>query len=103
MRVKGGMSLQNGMWHGLPNNIIMRNVIYGNAQRNKLNRKSYTRLCRVFFGRRLFFGTTLKEQLPAELLCWLKPTRQSSTLEFTRIMEEIISSSGKLYEAARKL
>ena len=52
-RVKGGMSLQNGMWHGLPNDIIMRNVIYGNVQRNKLNRKSYVRLCRVFFGRRL--------------------------------------------------
>ena len=52
-RVKGGMSLQNGMWHGLPNDIIMRNVIYGNAQRNKLNRKSYARLCRVLFGRRL--------------------------------------------------
>ena len=65
------------------------------AQRNKLNRKSYARLCRVFFGRRLFFGTNLKEKL----LCWLKPTRQSSTLEFTRIMKENISSSGKLYEA----
>ena len=51
-----------------------------------------------FFGRRLFFGTNLKEKL----LCWLKPTRQSSTLEFTRIMEENISSSGKLHEAARK-
>ena len=48
VRVKGGMSL-----HGLPNDIIMRNVIYGNAQRNKLNRKSYACLCRVFFGRRL--------------------------------------------------
>ena len=28
MRVKGGMSLLNGMWHGLQNDIIMRNVIY---------------------------------------------------------------------------
>ena len=88
------MSLQNGMWHGLPNDIIMRNVIYGNGVKNKLNRKSAA----SFFGRRLFFGTNLKEKL----LCWLKPTRQSSTLEFTRIMEENISSSGKLYEAARK-
>ena len=25
MRVKGGMSLRNGMWHGLRNDIIMRN------------------------------------------------------------------------------
>ena len=28
VRVKGGMSLQNGMWHGLRNDIIMWNVIY---------------------------------------------------------------------------
>ena len=30
VRVKGGMSLRNGMWHGLWNDIIMRNVKYGN-------------------------------------------------------------------------
>ena len=29
VRVKGGMSLRNGMWHGLRNDIIMQNVIYG--------------------------------------------------------------------------
>ena len=29
VRVKGGMSLWNGMWHGLRNYIIMRNVKYG--------------------------------------------------------------------------
>ena len=29
MRVKGAMSLPNGMWHGLQNDIIMRNLIYG--------------------------------------------------------------------------
>ena len=28
--VKGGMSLRNGMWHGLRNDIIMRTVIYQN-------------------------------------------------------------------------
>ena len=28
VRVKGGMSLRNGMWHGLRNDIIMRNLIY---------------------------------------------------------------------------
>ena len=28
VRVRGGMSLWNGMWHGLRNDIIMRNVIY---------------------------------------------------------------------------
>ena len=31
VRVKGGMSLRNGMWHGLRNDIIMRNVKYGNG------------------------------------------------------------------------
>ena len=29
VRVKGGMSLRNGTWHGLQNEIIMRNVKYG--------------------------------------------------------------------------
>ena len=28
VRVKGGKSLRNDMWHGLRNDIIMRNVIY---------------------------------------------------------------------------
>ena len=28
VRVKGGMSLRNGMWHGLRNDIIMWHVIY---------------------------------------------------------------------------
>ena len=31
VRVKSRMSLRNGMWHGLRNDIIMRNVIYGNG------------------------------------------------------------------------
>ena len=66
------------------------------AQRNKLNRKIIrASLPRLFLAGDFFFlggGTNLKEQP----LCWLKPTRQSSTLEFTRIMEEIISSNGKL-------
>ena len=31
VRVKGGMSLRNGMWHGLRNDIIMQNIIYGNS------------------------------------------------------------------------
>ena len=29
VRVKGWMSLRNGMWHGLRNDIIMRNSIHG--------------------------------------------------------------------------
>ena len=28
VRVRGGMSLRNGMWHGLRSDIIKRNVIY---------------------------------------------------------------------------
>ena len=28
VRVKGGMSVRNGMWHGLRNDIIMQNLIY---------------------------------------------------------------------------
>ena len=28
VRVKDGMSLRNGMWYGLRNDIIMRNLIY---------------------------------------------------------------------------
>ena len=30
VRVKGGMSLRNGLWHGLRNDIIMQSVKYGN-------------------------------------------------------------------------
>ena len=29
VKVKGGMSLRNGTWHGLRNEIIMQNVKYG--------------------------------------------------------------------------
>ena len=97
------------MWHGLRNDIIMRNVIYAEWRKKnylKLNRKP-TRFSVVpFFGRqcKVFLGTNLKEQplYRSVYYCWLKPIRQSSTLEFTRIKEEITSSSGKLYEAARK-
>ena len=40
VRIKGGMSLRNGMWHGLRNDIIMRNLTYADHfQRNKLSRK----------------------------------------------------------------
>ena len=35
VRVKGGMSLPNGMWHGLRNDIIMRNLIYGKWRKEK--------------------------------------------------------------------
>ena len=39
VRVKGGMSLQNDMWHSLRNDIITRKVIFAEWQRNKLNWK----------------------------------------------------------------
>ena len=35
VRVKGGMSLWNGMWHGLRNDIIMQNVKYENWRKEK--------------------------------------------------------------------
>ena len=36
VRVKGGMSLRNGMWHGLRHDIIMRNLKYG-KRRKEIN------------------------------------------------------------------
>ena len=45
VRVKGGMSLRNGMWHGVRNGIIMRNTIYAG---NKLTEK------RVMFSRQFY-------------------------------------------------
>ena len=63
------------------------------AQRNKLNRKIIRASLPLLFLAGDFFGAGLEPEQP---LCWLKPTRQSSTLELTRIMEEIISSNGKL-------
>ena len=67
------------------------------------NRKAYPRLCRALFL--AGDGTNLKEQLLCRSIYywWLKPIRQSNTLEFTRIIEDITSSSGKLYEAAREM
>ena len=35
VRVKGGMNLWNGMWHGLRNDIIMRNLIYGKWRKER--------------------------------------------------------------------
>ena len=36
VRVKGGMSLRNGMSHGLRDDIIMRNLIYGKWHKEKI-------------------------------------------------------------------
>ena len=35
VRVKGGMNLLSGMWHGLRNDIIMRNLIYRKWRKKK--------------------------------------------------------------------
>ena len=45
VRVKDGMSLRNGMWHGVRNGIIMRNTIYAG---NKLTEE------RVIFSRQFY-------------------------------------------------
>ena len=45
MRVKGGMSLGNGTWHGVRNGIIMRNTICAG---NKLTEE------RVLFSRQFY-------------------------------------------------
>ena len=82
------------------------------AQRNNLNRKP-TRFSVVpFFRRQGFFwhkfegATTLSVGTLSRVIKVL-PLAQTnnaerSTLEFTRIKEEITSSSGYLYEAGRK-
>ena len=45
VRVKDGMSLRNGMWHGVRNGIIMRNTIFAG---NKLTEE------RVMFSRQFY-------------------------------------------------
>ena len=45
VRVKGGKSLRNGMWHGVRNGIIMRNTIYAG---NKLSEE------RILFSRQFY-------------------------------------------------
>ena len=49
VRVKGGKSLRNGMWHGVRNGIIMRNTIYAG---NKLTEE------RILFSSSSFFDVT---------------------------------------------
>ena len=55
VRVKEGMSLRNGMWHGLRNDITMAQK-KKMAQTNKLNRKARASLPRLFW--RQFEGAT---------------------------------------------
>ena len=55
MRVKEGMSLRNGMWHGLRNDITMAQKM-ARAFLFKLNRKARASLPRLFW--RQFEGAT---------------------------------------------
>ena len=54
VRLKGGMSLRNVMLHGLRNDIIMQNLIYGKWRKEKtLYWKACAHLCRPFCGANL--------------------------------------------------
>ena len=50
VRVKGAMSLRNGMWHGLRNDTTMRNLIYGKWRKEKIQQESmHASLPRLFW------------------------------------------------------
>ena len=74
MRLKGGMSLRNFMWHGPRNDIIIQNVIYTKWPK-EIN---YQESMRASLPRH-FFGGNLRGQpfCLSIYYCWLKPTRQS--------------------------
>ena len=55
VRVKGGKSLRNGMWHGVRNGIIMQNMIYAG---NKLTEERILFL-RQFYKSSSFFDADL--------------------------------------------
>ena len=44
MRVKGGMSLRNGTWDGLQNDVIMRNVKFGKWRKAIDKNEKHTRV-----------------------------------------------------------
>ena len=61
VRVKGGMILWNGMWHGLQNDIIMWNLICGKWRKEKNSTGKYARVSGA-----LFFCANSSEQS----ICW---------------------------------
>ena len=65
MWVKGGMSLRNDMWHGLRNDIIMRNLIYGNGAKKKNSKGRHARVSAA-----PFFGANLSEQSICRSICY---------------------------------
>ena len=46
---KRGMSLRNGMWHGLRNDIIMRNLVYGKWRKEKNSTGKHARVSVTLF------------------------------------------------------
>ena len=88
VRVKDGMSLRNGMWHGLRNDIIMRNVIYAEWLKEINKQKSMFVVAAPFLApiwrSNRFAGPFITAG-----------SNQQGTLR-TLIMEET-SSSGELY------
>ena len=74
MRLKGGMSLRNGMWHGLRNDIIIQNVMY----RKWPKEINQTGKHGPVFAEPFFGGNSSEQPLCLSIYyCWLKPTRQS--------------------------
>ena len=61
VRVKGGMILWNGMWHGLRNDIIMWNLICGKWRKEKNSTGKYVRVSAA-----LCFCANSSEQS----ICW---------------------------------
>ena len=59
VRVKGGMRLRNGMWHGLRADIIIRNLIYG-KWRKEINQTGK----HAHVSARPSLAPNLKEQSP---------------------------------------
>ena len=49
MRLKGGMSLRNFMWHGPRNDIIIQNVIYTKWPKEINYQESMRAFCRAIF------------------------------------------------------
>ena len=75
MRVKGGKSLRNGMWHGVRNGIIMRNTIYA---ANKLTEE------RILFPRQFYKSSSFS------LLRTIKqPNNRSRVRKYTPGIEHL--------------
>ena len=70
MSVRGGMSLLNGMSHGLRNDIIMRNLIYGKWRKEKNSTGKHARISAAPFLAPILARNRFN--LPVHLLLLLK-------------------------------